>query len=69
VGAGVGTDVLGEPLEALAWLATTLARRGLVLRAGEVVLLGSLVRTHWIERGDDVVIENDQLGSARLRLS
>jgi len=68
VGAGVGTDVMGEPLDALAWLANTLARRGRYLRAGEVVLLGSLVQTHWIERGDEVLIQNDPLGSASLLL-
>jgi len=68
VGAGVGTDVMGEPLDALAWLANTLARRGRHLRAGEVVLLGSLVQTHWIETGDEVLIQNDPLGSASLLL-
>ena len=68
VGVGVGTDVMGEPLDALAWLANTLARRGRYLRAGEVVLLGSLVQTHWIERGDEVLIQNDPLGSASLLL-
>jgi len=68
VGVGVGTDVMGEPLDPLAWLANTLARRGRYLRAGEVVLLGSLVQTHWIERGDEVLIQNDPLGSASLLL-
>lgn len=68
VGSGVGTDVLEEPLSALAWLADTLRSRGRVLRAGEFMLLGSLVQTHWITPGDDVEIENAPLGVVRMRL-
>jgi 2-keto-4-pentenoate hydratase len=65
VGAGVGTDILGEPLEALVWLANSLAQRGQRLHAGDFVLLGSLVQTQWVAAGQSVVIENDRLGSAR----
>jgi 2-keto-4-pentenoate hydratase len=64
VGAGVGTDILGEPLEALVWLANNLAQRGQHLRRGEFVLLGSLVQTQWVAAGQSVEIENDALGSA-----
>lgn len=65
VGSGVGTDILGEPLEALVWLANNLAERGQYLRRGEFVLLGSLVQTQWVQAGQSVVIENDRLGTAR----
>jgi 2-keto-4-pentenoate hydratase len=66
VGAGVGTDILGEPLDALAWLANSLAARGQGLREGEFVLLGSLVQTHWLEPGAaEVVVQNDPLGEVR----
>lgn len=64
VGSGSGTDILGEPLEALVWLANNLSSRGERLRAGQIVLLGSLVQTHWVARGERVVIENDALGVA-----
>ncbi len=64
VGSGVGTDILGEPLEALVWLANNLAERGQHLRSGEFVLLGSLVQTQWVQAGQSVVIENDRLGTA-----
>jgi len=47
-GRGHGRDILGHPLEALAWLANSRAARGRGLRAGELVLLGSLVATRWI---------------------
>jgi len=32
------------------------------LRAGEFVLLGSLVQTNWLRPGDTVRIINDQFG-------
>jgi 2-oxo-3-hexenedioate decarboxylase/2-keto-4-pentenoate hydratase len=64
VGSGVGTDILGEPLDALVWLANNLAQRGQQLRAGEFVLLGSLVQTNWVAAGQSVAIDNDRLGGA-----
>jgi 2-oxo-3-hexenedioate decarboxylase/2-keto-4-pentenoate hydratase len=65
-GSGHGRDVLGHPLAALAWLAGTLARRGRGLRAGEIVLLGSLVQTRWLAPGAHVVIEIDALGRVEM---
>jgi 2-oxo-3-hexenedioate decarboxylase/2-keto-4-pentenoate hydratase len=65
VGSGVGTDVLGHPLDALVWLANNMVARGLSLHAGEFVLLGSLVQTHWVVAGDEVRILNDRLGEVQ----
>ncbi len=56
-GQGTGADVLGHPHNALAWLANHLAADGKGLRAGEIVLTGSLVKTVWLEAGDKVVME------------
>ena len=64
VGAGVGADVMGHPFEALAWLANHAAAAGRPLAAGDVVLMGSVVETHWVEPGDDVRIEIGGLGEA-----
>lgn len=64
VAAGRGADILGHPLEALAWLANALAARGRTLSAGTLVLLGSVVETVWPEAGQTVAIEIDGLGSA-----
>ncbi len=68
VGRGVGRDVLGHPLEPLCWLATASAARGEPLLAGEIVLLGSLVQTHWLEPGDTVRIANDPFGEVSMHL-
>ena len=68
VGSGVGSDILGHPLNALVWLADLRARQARPLKAGEFVTLGSLVQTVWIDSGDEVVAEIDGLGKAVLRL-
>jgi 2-oxo-3-hexenedioate decarboxylase/2-keto-4-pentenoate hydratase len=67
VGDGRGGDILGHPLEALAWLATTLAARGRHLKAGEFVLLGSVVETRWVGPGDLVEVAIEGLGRASCR--
>ena len=64
VGTGSGAAILDHPLSALAWLANLMAHRGRSLRAGEFVLLGSLVETKWVERGDLVEIDLGSLGGA-----
>ena len=62
-GQGTGADVLGHPHNALAWLANHLAADGKTLRAGEIVLTGSLVKTLWLKAGASVVMELQGLGS------
>ncbi len=64
VGSGVGTDILGDPLHVLCWLANSCASWGTPLLAGDVVLLGSLVQTQWVKAGDIVTIANNPLGEA-----
>lgn len=66
VGRGRGADILGNPLEALVWLANHCARRGVSLPRGTLVSLGSLIQTHWLEPGDKVDIEIERLGSVNL---
>jgi len=63
-GRGTGADVLGHPHHALAWLANHLAARARGLRAGEIVLTGSLVKTVWLNAGDEVTMELAGLGNA-----
>jgi 2-keto-4-pentenoate hydratase len=65
-GRGTGADVLGHPHNALAWLANELARQGFALRAGEVVMTGSLVKTVWLAAGAQVRMEFSGLGSAQV---
>ena len=68
-GQGTGADVLGHPHNALAWLANHLAASGRALRAGEIVLTGSLVKTIWLQAGDRVEMQLDGLGSVQATFS
>jgi 2-keto-4-pentenoate hydratase len=68
-GQGTGADVLGHPHNALAWLANHLAASGKDLRAGEIVLTGSLVKTLWLNAGDSVVMELAGLGTVHVTFS
>jgi len=63
VARGTGADVLGHPHHALAWLANHLAADSRGLRAGEIVLTGSLVKTLWLAAGDRVTMELQGLGN------
>ena len=68
-GEGKGGDVLGHPLEALVWLANTLAGRGKSLEKDMIVMTGSIVATKFLNKGDEVHFEIDPLGEARLTVS
>jgi 2-oxo-3-hexenedioate decarboxylase/2-keto-4-pentenoate hydratase len=63
VGRGSGADVLGHPHAALAWLAGHLAAQRKILRAGQIVLTGSLVQTVWLKAGDNVAMQLAGLGT------
>ena len=68
-GEGKGGDVLGHPLEALAWLANNLAERGKSLQKDMIVMTGSIVSTKFLNRGDEVHFGIDTLGEVRLTVA
>jgi 2-keto-4-pentenoate hydratase len=45
IGEGHGRDILGHPFNSAAWLATQLNSRGTGLKAGQVVMTGSVMKT------------------------
>jgi len=59
---GTGAACLGDPLNALAWLARTAAEYGSPLRAGDVVLSGALGPMVTAEPGSRIVADISTLG-------
>ena len=54
VAEGIGADVMGHPLDALAWLANAQAARGNALQAGMLVMTGSIIATRFVSAGDSL---------------
>jgi 2-oxopent-4-enoate/cis-2-oxohex-4-enoate hydratase len=67
VATGAGAAALGSPLNAVAWLANTLGRLGIGLKAGEVVLSGALAAMSPAVRGDHFRVTIGGLGSCSVR--
>ncbi len=69
-GSGSGANVLGDPLEALAWLANQLIAQDKTLQGGQVVLTGTMVEPIWLEPGiSQAAIEVEGLGRATAYLA
>jgi 2-oxopent-4-enoate/cis-2-oxohex-4-enoate hydratase len=69
VSSSTGASVQGSPLKAVAWLANTLGRFGIALKAGELILSGSQSPLVPVKAGDVFWCEVEGLGSASLRFT
>lgn len=67
VNSAAGAAVLGNPANAVAWLANKLADFGVTLEAGEVILPGALTAAVPVNTGDTVRATFDHLGSVSVR--
>ena len=63
---GVGANALGHPMNALAWLANTLARQGRALRAGDLVTTGTCTEVYAAGPGDQLVADFGPLGTVEV---
>ncbi|MDA1331637.1 MAG: fumarylacetoacetate hydrolase family protein [Proteobacteria bacterium] len=66
LGEGRGALIMGAPLNALRWFVKCMMSRGLTLKKGQFVMLGSVVETKWLEAGDVAGVAIDSLGSVSL---
>jgi 2-keto-4-pentenoate hydratase len=57
VGHGYAHDLMGHPLNAIAWLANEANDRGTYLKAGDIAMLGSLVTSKFPNKGDQLCFE------------
>ena len=69
VATGSGAAALGAPANAVAWLANTLGRLDIPLKAGEVILSGSLASLIPVTSGDSLKVTIGGIGSCSVRFS
>ncbi|HOY00760.1 2-oxopent-4-enoate hydratase [Zoogloea sp.] len=67
ISTSTGAAVQGSPVNAVAWLANTLGRLGIGLKAGEVILSGSQSPLVPVKAGDSLVCAVGGLGSTSVR--
>jgi len=69
IGEGHGRDILGHPFNSVAWLATQLASRGEGLKAGQVVMTGSVMKTVFPVEDAAYRFDLEQIGSVEVQVS
>lgn len=67
ISTGVGSAAMGDPVNCVTWLANTLGKYGISLKAGEVILSGSLVPLEPVQAGDHMSVSVAGIGSASVR--
>jgi 2-keto-4-pentenoate hydratase len=68
IGEGHGRDILGHPFNSAAWLATQLASRGAGLKAGEVVMTGSVMKTVFPEQAATYRFALEEIGVVEVQV-
>lgn len=69
ISTSAGASVQGSPVNAVVWLANTLGRLGIPLKAGEVILSGSQSPLVPVVAGDNLRCSVGGLGSASVRFT
>ena len=67
ISTGAGAAALGSPVNCVTWLANTLGQFGIPLKAGEVILSGSLVPLEPVKAGDFMSVSIGGIGNASVR--
>ncbi|QBM16463.1 2-hydroxypent-2,4-dienoate hydratase [Marinobacter sp. JH2] len=67
ISTGAGAAALGSPVTCVTWLANTLGQFGIPLKAGEVILSGSLVPLEPVQAGDFMSVSVGGIGGASVR--
>lgn len=69
VATGLGSAVLGNPLNSIVWLSGKLGEYGRWLRPGDIIMTGSFVRQFPLNPGDVAVAEFSGVGSVEVRIA
>ncbi|MBI4296615.1 MAG: 2-keto-4-pentenoate hydratase [Chloroflexi bacterium] len=67
VATAAGAAVMGNPVQAVAWLANTLGQYDIALRSGEFIMSGSLTAAVSVHGGSSLYAIFDRLGSVSTR--
>jgi 2-keto-4-pentenoate hydratase len=65
---GCGVEALGNPVNVVAWLANTLSAFDREIKAGEIILTGSLTKFFFVEAGDVLDVSFSNLGSIQFSI-
>jgi 2-oxo-hept-3-ene-1,7-dioate hydratase/2-keto-4-pentenoate hydratase len=65
---GTAAAVMGNPINAVAWLANKLAEFDVVMEPGDVILSGSFIKAVPFDAGDSILALFDQLGEVTLMI-
>lgn len=68
VGTHTAAEVMGDPLNALAWLANHLHTRGLALQPGDVVISGCISKILYPNAGDTIRARFTRVGSIDIKV-
>jgi 2-keto-4-pentenoate hydratase len=66
---GSASAVMGNPINAVVWLANKLHEFGVAMQPGDVILSGSFVKAIPFDAGDTILALYDQLGEVTLRVN
>jgi len=66
ISSGAGVEVLGDPLNSVAWLANALSVHGNELKAGDIILSGAITSSVPVAKGDLVNVSFSTLGNISL---
>jgi 2-keto-4-pentenoate hydratase len=69
VATGLGSAVLGHPLNSITWLAGKLGQYGRRLRPGDIIMTGSFVRQFPLGPGDVAVADFSGIGRVEVRIA
>ena len=67
ISSGAGVEALGDPLNAVAWLANKMSEYKDCLKAGDIILSGALTGAVPMQAGDSMQVYFSALGSISLR--
>ena len=68
MGAGAGSEVLGNPINSATWLVNNLSQRGYVLLVGSIIMTGCVTTTIWLNEGDSLTVKSKHLGEVSVKI-